>query len=133
MSQLRFIVTGAAFSIPLQIVQLENTMMLFVYSPASQPNFNVLEAIQSHLMIYPNFFRKYVPGVTGWCCRKRLRFQRQYASKVRLRTSGQQVQDDADVQQIERHTEWERGQKHRNGIALKLLSLVDGKGLQALA
>jgi putative transcriptional regulator len=29
--------------------------------------------------------------------------------------------------------QWERGQKHPNGMALKLLSLVDSKGLQALA
>ena len=29
--------------------------------------------------------------------------------------------------------QWERGQKHPNGMALKLLSLVDGKGLQVLA
>ncbi len=29
--------------------------------------------------------------------------------------------------------QWERGQKHPNGMALKLLSLVDTKGLQALA
>lgn len=29
--------------------------------------------------------------------------------------------------------QWERGQKHPNGMALKLLNLVDSKGLQALA
>lgn len=29
--------------------------------------------------------------------------------------------------------QWERGLKHPNGMALKLLSLVDSKGLQALA
>jgi putative transcriptional regulator len=29
--------------------------------------------------------------------------------------------------------QWERGQKHSNGMALKLLSLVESKGLQALA
>ena len=29
--------------------------------------------------------------------------------------------------------QWERGQKHPNGMALKLLSFVDGKGLQVLA
>jgi DNA-binding transcriptional regulator YiaG len=29
--------------------------------------------------------------------------------------------------------QWKRGQKHPNGLALKLLSLVDSKGLQALA
>jgi hypothetical protein len=67
MSQLRFIVTGAAFSLPLQIAQLENTMMFLAHPPALQPKFTVLEAIQSHLMVYPNLFCKYVPGVTGWC------------------------------------------------------------------
>lgn len=29
--------------------------------------------------------------------------------------------------------QWERGQKQPNGMALKLLTLVDSKGLQALA
>lgn len=29
--------------------------------------------------------------------------------------------------------QWERGQKHPNGVALKLLSLLDGTGLQVLA
>lgn len=29
--------------------------------------------------------------------------------------------------------QWERGQKHPNCMAFKLLSLVDSKGLQALA
>ena len=52
----------------------------------------------------------------------RLRFKASQAvSAAYLNTSPSAIQ------------QWERGQKHPNGMALKLLSLVNSKGLQALA